>query len=135
MATNIKLFTDGGSRNNPGPAGIGGVVYEGEQVLFTFSKYIGIGTNNQAEYKALIEGLSLLKEKGIRSVDCFLDSELVVKQLNGLYKMRNEELRPLYDQVLGLVVSFSHITLNHVRREQNKLADKLVNEALDNAAK
>ncbi len=180
----LTIYTDGGARNNPGPAGIGVVLYdENKEIIETYKEYIGEATNNQAEYKALIKGLELTQDyidsrrslpageipasagmtkeggndkkgrgngkiksghnpraferygasKGVE-ISCFLDSELVVKQLNKEYKVKDPGIRELYNQVLDLVI-FKNVSFSHVRREQNKLADKLVNEAIDEAKK
>lgn len=127
----INLYTDGGSRGNPGPAGIGAVILdEHKKVLKEVSEFIGNGTNNQAEYTALIRGLEEALKLNPTKINCFLDSELVVKQLNKEYKVKNPEIKELYGKVLDLVI-FREISFSHVRREQNKEADKLVNEALD----
>jgi len=127
-----KLYTDGGSRGNPGKAAIGGVILNNENSVGTFSKYIGIQTNNFAEYTALLEGLNICISKNILAIDCFLDSDLVVKQLNGIYKVKNANIKPVYLKIKALLDSFDRITFTHVRREFNKVADALVNEALDN---
>jgi len=127
----IKIYTDGGARNNPGPAGIGVVLYdENGEILKTFKEYIGEGTNNEAEYRGLLAGLKLALDFS-KEAEFFLDSELLVKQLNGQYRVKNENLRKFYDEAQVLKMGFTKISFNHVRREQNKLADKLVNEAID----
>jgi len=132
MNKKIIIFSDGGARGNPGPAGIGAVLYDSKkQVLAKISKYIGETTNNQAEYQALITALKKAKELGGQELDVFLDSELVVKQLNCEYKVKNKELAPLFLEVYNLSLNFSKITFTHVYRENNKEADRLVNEALD----
>lgn len=132
MNKKIIIFSDGGARGNPGPAGIGAVLYDSKkQVLVKISKYIGETTNNQAEYQALISALKKAKELGGQELDVFLDSELVVKQLNCEYKVKNKELAPLFLEVYNLSLNFSKITFTHVYRENNKEADRLVNEALD----
>lgn len=130
-----KLFTDGGARGNPGPAAIGGVLYEDKQILDSFSKYIGETTNNQAEYQALIKGLEVALEHNIKELSCFLDSELVVKQLNKEYKVKDKELAKVFVRIWNLSLKFKKISFFHVRRELNKEADKLVNQALDNQIK
>lgn len=129
----LFLYTDGGARGNPGPAGIGAVVKDGERIIKKIKKYIGEATNNQAEYEALILGLSELKKIGGKDleVSCFLDSELVVKQLNFEYKIKNKDLATLFVKVCNLAQSFKKCKFFHVYREQNKEADRLVNEALD----
>ena len=124
------IHSDGGARGNPGPAGIGAVVKIGEKEHL-FKKYIGKTTNNQAEYQALILGLTHAKELGAIEADCFLDSELVVKQMRREYKVKDKDLAVQFVKVWNLMSEFKKVTFNHVRREQNKLADQLVNEAID----
>jgi len=132
----IKLYTDGGARGNPGPAGIGAVILnEKGSVIAEISEYIGETTNNQAEYKALIAGLAKAKEFGARELDVFLDSELVVKQLNREYKVKDKGLAPLFVQAYNISLGFKKIVFKHIPREKNKLADELVNQALDKAGK
>lgn len=129
---NLILHTDGGARGNPGPAAIGVVIANDKnEAIKTIKEYIGEGTNNQAEYKALLKGLSEASELGAESVTCFLDSELVVKQLNGLYKIKEPGLQVLAMEALKLKNKFKSVEFKHVRREQNAHADQLVNEALD----
>ncbi len=128
----IIIHSDGGARGNPGPAGIGAILNdENGLVLAKISHYLGETTNNQAEYKALIAGLEKAVELKADEVDCFLDSELVVKQLNREYKVKNAELAPLFLKVHNLSLSFKKITFTHVRRELNKIADELANQAMD----
>ncbi|NTU70089.1 ribonuclease HI family protein [bacterium] len=127
----LKIFTDGGARNNPGPAGIGVVVKDIENnVIETYKKYIGDKTNNQAEYEALIYALEKVSGKG-DVLECFLDSQLVVNQATGAYKVKNAEIRELLFKVKTLEQDFNEVHYFHIPREQNKEADKLVNEALD----
>lgn len=129
------LHTDGGARGNPGPAGIGFVLrIKGRETVF-HSAFIGEATNNQAEYTALQEGLRRALQDGVTHLQCFLDSELVVKQLAGEYRVKNEGLQPLYDKVCSLVSEFEKVSFEHIPRERNKEADKLVNRALDKAMK
>jgi len=133
----ILIYSDGGARGNPGPAGIGVIIKLKTQSakLKTLSKYIGETTNNQAEYRAVIEALSWVVEnyqdKDI-AVECFLDSELIVEQLNQRYKIKNEGLKPLFWQVRELVMKLGgKISFQYIPREQNKEADRLVNRAID----
>ena len=127
-----KMFTDGGSRGNPGPAAVGGVIYNTkDEKLKEFSQSIGNSTNNIAEYTALITGLRLCKDMGFKQVDCYLDSELVVKQLNKLYKVKDEKMKILFDVIKELTAEFEKVSFTHVLRAKNKLADLLVNKALD----
>jgi ribonuclease HI len=127
-----KIFSDGGARGNPGPAGIGAVIYnpQGEKIA-ELSYYLGVATNNQAEYQALIMALKKAKELSILKLECYLDSELVVRQLNREYKVKNKDLAPLFLQVHNLSLQFKNISFIHVRRELNKEADKLANLAMD----
>ncbi|MDD3190201.1 MAG: ribonuclease HI family protein [Candidatus Pacebacteria bacterium] len=131
----LITFTDGGSRNNPGPAACGIVIQdENEKNIFTGSKFLGIATNNQAEYGALVMALEKAKELvGGKSgeLKCYLDSELVVKQLNREYKVKDEKMKGLFAEVTKLCLDFDKVEFIHIRREKNKLADKLVNEELD----
>jgi ribonuclease HI len=127
-----KIFSDGGARGNPGPAGIGAIIYDTKgKVLAEIAEYLGKTTNNQAEYRALIAALNKAKNLKLKVVDCYLDSELVVKQLNRQYKVKNKELSPLFLEVYNISLSFKKITFNHIKREQNKEADRLANEAMD----
>jgi ribonuclease HI len=128
----LITFTDGGSRGNPGPAAIGGVIYdENENVLAEVSEYIGIDTNNQAEYQALRETLKKARELGATAVDCYLDSELAVKQLNREYKVKNPGLATIYAEILHIVQDIGPVTFTHVYRDKNTAADAQVNIALD----
>ncbi|MFA6322891.1 MAG: ribonuclease HI family protein [Candidatus Buchananbacteria bacterium] len=126
------IHTDGGARGNPGPAGIGAVIdFGGQQYLL--KKYIGEATNNQAEYQAVILALEKAKELGATELDIYLDSELVKQQLSGAYKVKNEGLGVLFVQVWNLAQGFGKVKYFHIYREDNKLADKLVNQAIDEA--
>lgn len=127
----LIIFTDGGARGNPGPAGIGVVIKSGGKTVKEYGKYIGETTNNQAEYQALISALQSAKEMGATEIQLFMDSELIVKQLKGEYRVRDAGLAPLYLKVHNLRAGFSKFFVSHVPREKNKEADKLVNEAID----
>jgi ribonuclease HI len=127
----LIINTDGGSRGNPGPAGIGVVFSDHkDKIIAEFKEYIGETTNNVAEYRALILGLEKAKDFKYTELECRLDSELVVKQLNGEYKVKGEHLKELYNKAKELTF-FAPVTFRHVRREENKRADKLVNIILD----
>lgn len=129
---NYKLFTDGGSRGNPGPAACSCVIFDADNNLFQIdSKFLDIATNNFAEYSGLILGLTIAAKNKISRIDCFLDSELIVKQINGVYAIKDENIKILASEVFTLKKKFENITLTHVRREDNKIADKLVNIVLD----
>ena len=128
----LIIHSDGGARGNPGPAAIGVVIEQNGAIIATISEKIGKTTNNQAEYRAVLAGLEKAKELKAIEVECILDSELVVKQLQGEYKVKNKELAPLFVKVYNLSLQFRKVVFRHVLRAENKLADKLVNEALDN---
>jgi len=130
----LIIYTDGGARGNPGPAGIGAVLFnEEKKVVSEISTYLGVATNNQAEYKALIAALKKAQELKAEELECYLDSELVVKQLKREYKVKNQDLAPLFLEIHNLSLSFKKITYTHIRRELNKEADRLANEAMDRA--
>jgi ribonuclease HI len=129
--TRAVLRTDGGSRGNPGPGGIGIVIERDGEVLCAAGTFLGECTNNVAEYRALIWGLENVLALGFDSVSVHADSELLVKQVNGAYKVKNAGLKPLFLQVLALRRRFSAFSIDHVRREGNKLADALANQAMD----
>lgn len=126
----FKLFTDGGSRGNPGNSAIAFVLYNENQLFDIGGKFVGTATNNFAEYNALIEGLKLAK-KHTDTLECYLDSELVVKQLKGEYKISSPDIKPLCQKVNDLRKEFKNITFTHVPRSENKIADKMVNILLD----
>ena len=130
-----RLSTDGGSRGNPGPAAYGYVLEaEDGTVLDARGEAIGTATNNVAEYSGLIAGLESALERGVEEVEVVSDSELLVKQMRGEYKVKNETLRVLVDDADALADKLKRVTYTAVRREHNELADRLVNEALDSAA-
>ncbi len=131
MENKYILKTDGGSRGNPGHCAIAYICYKNGEEFFKNSKYLGQGTNNFAEYTALIEGLKESSEKGVLDLECISDSELMVKQLNGQYKVRDINIAILYKQVEDLRNKFNKIKFIHTRRDGNKEADKLVNDCLD----
>ena len=128
-----SLYVDGGARGNPGPAGAGGVLFDSaDKKIGEFKKYLGDElTNNQAEYQGLILGLKLAQKNKIKKLSIFMDSELIVKQIKGEYRVKNEGLKPLFEKAKKLLVKFSDYNINHIVRERNKLADALVNEAID----
>ena len=128
----IIIYSDGGARGNPGPAGIGVVLYdEKKNKIAEISQFLGKTTNNQAEYRALLAGIKKAKELKADELDCYLDSELVVKQLKREYKVKNQDLAPLFLEIYNLSLSFKKINYFHVPRELNKEADFLANEAMD----
>lgn len=130
--TKVTFYTDGGARGNPGPAGSG--AYSPE--LGEFKRYLGVATNNQAEYTAIIMALEQAaayqaNHPKLQEVNMFMDSELAVRQLKREYKVKNPELQKLFVKVWNLTTKFKKVTFTHVRREFNKDADRLVNEAID----
>jgi ribonuclease H / adenosylcobalamin/alpha-ribazole phosphatase len=126
------LWTDGGARGNPGPAAFGYVLEaENGTVLAAHGEAIGTATNNVAEYRALIAGLDKAAEVGVDDLEVVSDSELLVKQMRGEYKVKNETLRGLFEQASDLANGLGSVRYTAVRREHNELADRLVNEALD----
>ncbi|HSE61712.1 MAG TPA: reverse transcriptase-like protein [Candidatus Saccharimonadales bacterium] len=133
--TNIEeliIYTDGGSRGNPGPSASGFVIFDAEErPLFEGGKYLGITTNNQAEYQAVKFALQKAFEMGGKRLSCRMDSQLVVNQLNGIYQIRNRDLWPIHANIKELVKKFEKVTFTHVRREFNKDADGMVNKILD----
>jgi ribonuclease HI len=132
MTKSIKIYTDGGSRGNPGPAAGGIVIFDKfDKLLKINAKYFGKMTNNQAEYEALISALRTAQFMNVKKVTCYLDSELIVKQLNGVYKLKSDNIRGQKETVDKLIESFDSIEFFHVKREENTIADKLVNIVLD----
>jgi ribonuclease HI len=129
--TKLIIYTDGGARGNPGPAAIGAVLKSGGEIVAEISEYIGETTNNQAEYRAVIAAIEKAKQFGAEDLEFFLDSELVVKQLNREYKVRDKDLAPLFMKIYNTSMGFKKISFKHVRREFNAEADALVNKALD----
>jgi ribonuclease HI len=133
--SHLILHTDGGARGNPGPAAIGVVIEiesEGKtELLAQVGETIGIASNNVAEYRAIIRGLEEAQRLGAHTVTCLLDSLLVVEQLNGNYRVKSPDMKPLHARVQELRQRFALVTFQHVSREQNEEADRLLNEALD----
>jgi ribonuclease HI/pterin-4a-carbinolamine dehydratase len=128
----VKVYGDGGSRGNPGPSASGFVVLDmNDKILVDKGVYLGITTNNQAEYTALKLALEEALKLGAREVDVYMDSLLVVNQMKGIFKVRNRDLWPIHDAIKALVTKFKHVNFTHVPRELNKLADAAVNRALD----
>jgi len=138
MSEKIVMFTDGGSRGNPGPAGIGIYV---ETLNKKYGECIGETTNNVAEYSALIYGLKKLKQLLGKDkakqyeIECNLDSELIVKQMNHEYKIKDENVQKNFIEIWNLMLDFKNVIFKHIPREKNKVADSLVNQALDQKEK
>jgi ribonuclease HI len=132
----ILIKCDGGARGNPGPAAIGAVLYDTQnRVITTISRIIGTTTNNQAEYRAVIAALEEAVRLGACQVELRIDSELIVRQLNGQYRVKKAELKPLHQRVKELQSRLDRFTVTHIPREHNREADRLVNMALDAAEK
>jgi ribonuclease H / adenosylcobalamin/alpha-ribazole phosphatase len=130
-----RLSTDGGSRGNPGPAAYGYVLETADgTVLEAHGEAIGVATNNVAEYRGLLAGLEAALERGVAQLEVVSDSELLVKQMRGEYKVKNETLRELVSRAHTLAQRLDKVSYTAVRREHNDLADALVNEALDSVA-
>jgi ribonuclease HI len=131
----VTLYADGGSRGNPGPSACGFVLLDQQgEVLVNKGVYLGITTNNQAEYHGLKSGLEEAQAMGAREVDVRLDSMLVVNQMKGIFKVSNRDLWPIHDNLKKLVKTFDHVSFTHVPREHNTLADAAVNRVLDEQA-
>ena len=134
----LRTYTDGGARGNPGPAAVGVLVCDEQgEILLEHCETIGEATNNVAEYRALIEGMEQAKELEAQELDCYLDSELVVKQLLGQYKLKHYNMQKLFDEVRKVEKAFRRVSYHHLRREESHMrrADQLVNLALDEAVR
>ena len=130
------IYTDGGSRGNPGPSASGYIIIDPrQQVVAQGGEYIGITTNNLAEYQGVLLALEKARELDIKRINFKLDSMLVVNQMNGFYNIKNRELWPVHERIRELMKTFEHITFSHVQREFNQLADGMVNKVLNEHAK
>ena len=133
----ITIYTDGGARGNPGPSAIGVVIFQEGEAPKKYGEYIGEGTNNQAEYKAVVFALKKVKQLFSKQkakeaeITVFSDSELLVKHLNHQYKIKEGELQSLFLEVWNLALDFKQVNFQHIKREKNKEADEMVNQALD----
>lgn len=128
----LITYTDGGARGNPGPAAIGVVIKDAHgKTLKSFGRYIGETTNNQAEYQALVAATAAALELGATELQCFLDSELIVKQMNREYRVRDKDLQTHFVAIWNLTQKLKSISYTHIPREKNKAADTEVNAALD----
>jgi len=132
MKSKYNIFIDGASRNNPGEAGIGILIKDNQETIKTIASYLGQTTNNVAEYMALIRGLEEALLLKIKEVHFYSDSELLVKQINGDYRVKNEGLKPLYIHAQSLIAKFSSFHITHIKRELNAEADELANLGIDN---
>ena len=130
----LIIYTDGGVSGNPGPSGLGVVIYnQDKQILGKYSKFLNRATNNQAEYQAVLMALQKAKELGAKEIDVFLDSELVQQQLSGKYKVQSRDLQTWFVKIWNLQQSFTKIKFVHVRRNDNRRTDLLVNQAISKA--
>jgi ribonuclease HI len=128
----LRLFSDGAARGNPGPAGAGAVLMDAEgRVVARLGRFLGIQTNNYAEYMGLLLGLKHARSLGVKELEVLADSELLIRQLQGRYQVKSPTLRPLYEEAAGLLKEFSRVKLVHVPREKNKAADEMSNRAID----
>jgi len=128
----IRLYTDGACRGNPGNGGAGAVLFdENGEIVTTAKKFLGTCTNNEAEYAALILGLEEALSAGHKTIQVFLDSELLVRQINGVYRVKNDRLKKLMKEVQRHLARFDRYTVKHVPRSENATADRLANEAID----
>jgi ribonuclease HI/pterin-4a-carbinolamine dehydratase len=127
-----KLYADGGSRGNPGPSALGFAILDMENnVVKKEGVYLGVTTNNQAEYRALKMGLESAMDLGVKELHVYMDSLLVINQVQGIWKIKNAELMPLHQEIRGMLQKFDKVVLTHVPRALNKIADGMVNECLD----
>lgn len=126
-----QLYFDGGSRGNPGPGGCGYCILKNNHVVFEGKNGLGVCTNNYAEYKGLHQGILAAIEKKINRIEVFGDSLLIINQMNRKWECRHKGLRPIFDDLSVMILSFGSITFNHVPREKNAIADSLANEAMD----
>lgn len=129
----VTIHIDGGARGNPGPAGAGIVIQSADDgtVLFEAGYYLGRATNNVAEYRALLKALARAEVLGAEAVDLRSDSELLVRQMNGEYRVKNAALKALFERACRARKSFRRLAVRHIQREQNQRADRLVNQAID----
>lgn len=127
----LVTYTDGGARGNPGPAALGVVIKSGHETLEAYGRYLGETTNNIAEYSAVLSALERCKDLGAETVEMRMDSELVVKQMKGEYKVKNPGLAQIFLKIHNVMTGFKKVTFHHVRRELNKEADAEVNKAID----
>ncbi|AKJ06570.1 ribonuclease HI [Archangium gephyra] len=132
VPSSLKLFSDGAARGNPGPAGAGAVLMDaGGRVFARLGRFLGVQTNNYAEYMGLLLGLKHARSLGVKELEVLADSELLIRQLQGRYQVKSPTLRPLYEEASELLEGFSRVKLTHVPREKNKAADEMSNRAID----
>lgn len=128
----LRLFSDGAARGNPGPAGAGAVLMDTEgRVVARLGRFLGVQTNNHAEYMGLLLGLKHARSLGVKELEVLADSELLIRQLQGRYQVKSPTLRPLYEEARALLGHFTRVKLTHVPREKNQAADEMSNRAID----
>lgn len=128
----LDIYCDGASRSNPGEASVGITIMEQDIEIDIISRKIGIATNNVAEYQALIDGLKYCNDNNVQNVSFYLDSKLVVEQISGNFKVKSEHLKVMFGEARVLISKIDNFTINHIYRVNNKRADELANQALDN---
>ena len=132
VPSSLKLFSDGAARGNPGPAGAGAVLMDSEgRVVARLGRFLGVQTNNYAEYMGLLLGLKHARNLGVKDLEVLADSELLIRQLQGRYQVKSPTLRPLYEEATALLEQIPRVKLTHVPREKNKAADEMSNRAID----
>ena len=132
VPSRLKLFSDGAARGNPGPAGAGAVLMDAEgRVVARLGRFLGVQTNNYAEYMGLLLGLKHARNLGVKELEVLADSELLIRQLQGRYQVKSPTLRPLYEEATALLEQIPRVKLTHVPREKNKAADEMSNRAID----
>ena len=127
----VNIFIDGASRGNPGDSGIGIIFRDINNNFKVFKQYIGIGTNNNAEYTALISALEIAIKEDLEEINVYTDSQLVANQINGSWKVKDADIKILFDKAKSLIRNFPRFTITHIRRENNSEADRLANEAIN----
>jgi ribonuclease HI len=128
----VRVYSDGAARGNPGHSGAGAVLVQPSgQIVDRLGKYLGVKTNNYAEYMGLLLGLRRAHELGVQEIEVYADSELMIRQLGGRYQVKSQSLKPLYDEAVRLLNDFSRVKLVHVPREMNRAADEMSNRAID----
>ncbi|MGI9554326.1 MAG: ribonuclease HI family protein [Thermodesulfobacteriota bacterium] len=127
----VNIYVDGASRGNPGDSGIGILFKDNDENTREFKKYIGIGTNNNAEYTALITALEIAKSEHLEEINVYTDSQLVANQVNGAWKVKDSDIKILFNKAKELITNFPRFTITHIRREKNSEADRLANEAIN----
>lgn len=136
MMKKVKIFTDGGARGNPGPAGTGFAIFdEAGEMIEGRGRYLGVATNNQAEYEAVIDAFEYAKKHRVTHIDLFADSKLIVEQLNRRFRVKDKKLAVLFVKAYNRSLEFESVRYTHIPREKNKVADAFANQAMDEGTK